>query len=167
MANAKRDFQVYVQKLQNESVPFMCVPRMEHSQLYHPPSPAPTVSKMLSLSDQIIFLKVLYNIIGWSGDCKRLLMTNPLDHIDWSTLCQCLRQNHNIALSEEEAKSLWYGLAYGSSELKNESSDELLFQTQGKPFLLEQVLKERTHEINQNGLLTVDYPYLVSSGVQC
>ena len=88
-----------------------------------------------------------------------------LDHIDWNTLCQCLRQNHNISLSEEEAKSLWYGLAYGTSELENDSSDELLFQTQGKGFLLEQVLKERTQESNQNGFLTIDYPYLVSSSV--
>ena len=88
-----------------------------------------------------------------------------LDHIDWNTLCHCLRQNHNISLSEEEAKSLWYGLAYGTSELENDSSDELLFQTQGKGFLLEQVLKERTQESNQNGFLTIDYPYLVSSSV--
>ena len=60
---------------------------------------------------------------------------------------------------------MWYGLAYGSSELDSDSNDELIFQTQGKPFMLEQVLKERTHESNQNGFLTIDYPYLVSSGV--
>ena len=141
----------------------MSIHHIEHDKLFHPPSPSPTAFKLLSSSDQIIFLKTLYCIISWSGDCGCLLTTWSVDHIDWNTLCQCLRQNHNIALSEEQAKSLWYGLAYGTSELENDSSDELLFQTQGKGFLLEQVLKERTQKSNQNGFLTIDYPYFVSS----
>lgn len=70
MANAKQNFHAHVQNMQNEPVELMNVSSIEHGQFYHPPRPAPFVSRMLKFSDQIIFLKTLYSIISWSGDCS-------------------------------------------------------------------------------------------------
>ena len=60
---------------------------------------------------------------------------------------------------------MWHSLAYGKPVPSEEDSDdELLFQTDDKPFVLERYLEERNHKLflKEDGcLLSVEYPYLL------
>ena len=118
---------------------------------FRPPPPAQVVEKMLPVPKQVIFLKTLQHEIESSSDY----------HINWKSICTTLQRDHNILLTEEDARSIWYGLAYGSTKCSDDSSDELLFQTEGQPFVLEKTLRERNHR-NKSRLFLVDYPHTLS-----
>ena len=98
--------------------------------------------------------------------CSPLSTARRVDHLNWKTICASFQQKFNIPLSVEDAKQVWHSLAYGRPVPSEEDSDdELLFQTDDKPFVLERYLEERNHKLflKEDGcLLSVEYPYLLS-----
>ncbi|KAK8816205.1 hypothetical protein WA556_001150, partial [Blastocystis sp. ATCC 50177/Nand II] len=85
-------------------------------------------------------------------------------HLNWNAICSSFQQKWNIPLSVENAKRIWHALAYGKQVDTDDSDDELLFQTDGKPFVLEKYLAERNRALFQkNTLLSIEYPLFLPS----
>lgn len=79
--------------------------------------------------------------------------------MNWNAICSSFQHKWNIPLSVEDAKRIWHALAYGKQVDTDDSDDELLFQTDGKPFVLERYLAERNRALFQkNALLSIEYP---------
>lgn len=79
--------------------------------------------------------------------------------MNWNAICSSFQHKWNIPLSVENAKRIWHALAYGKQVDTDDSDDELLFQTDGKPFVLEKYLAERNRALFQkNTLLSIEYP---------
>lgn len=75
-------------------------------------------------------------------------------------ICSSFQHKWNVPLSIDDAKRVWHSLAYGKQvDSAEDSDDELLFQTEGKPFVLEKYFAERNRCLFQKStLLSIDYP---------
>ena len=75
--------------------------------------------------------------------CSPLSAARRVDHLNWKAICASFQQKFNTPISVEDAKQVWHSLAYGKPVPSEEDSDdELLFQTDDKPFVLERYLED-------------------------
>lgn len=118
---------------------------------------------------RIHLLEEILSYVQTSKSCLSFSFYFILDHISWSDICNRMAVAYHITISPEEAKSIWDSIAYGSThtnDLKeNESDDEHIFQTEGKPFHLEQYFKrhyKQGSDVNRTTLLSIDYPDTIS-----
>lgn len=125
--------------------------------------------KSLSYQMRIHLLEEILSYVQTTKSCELYFLCFIVDHISWTDICNRMAVAYHITISPEEAKSIWDSIAYGSSrasELKeNESDDELIFQTEGKPFHLEQYFKrhyKQGSDVNRTTLLSIDYPDTIS-----
>lgn len=98
-----------------------------------------------------------------------------IDHINWEYVTNQCSQIHNMPISIEDAKTIWHALAYDKkSETQStlsleDSDDEDLFQTNGKPFVVNDFIEYRNHQrclshvSEGHAFLSIEYPSTISS----